>query len=144
VATKKKKLHSETEQGFTLMEAVVALTLVTMCLGFSMPLFLYVRINNKKSELRTGAIIVAQQVLDNIRQGDPTTLPSNTSLNVQYTFPAPVNSQTVNVLGNNYTAYLNYCETAAYCTTNSREVRVEIKNNGYSIYTVAAIYTKFQ
>lgn len=55
------------EQGFSLVETVIALTTLGVCLAYAMPLFLYAKINNSKSDIRTGALIVSQRVFDNIR-----------------------------------------------------------------------------
>ena len=55
------------EQGFSLIETVIALTTLGICLAYAMPLFLYAKINNTKSDIRTGALIVSQRVFDNIR-----------------------------------------------------------------------------
>jgi prepilin-type N-terminal cleavage/methylation domain-containing protein len=71
----KLKLHKTTkthqlpssEQGFSLIETMIALTTLGVCLAYAMPLFLYAKINNSKSEIRTGALIVSQRVFDNIR-----------------------------------------------------------------------------
>jgi type II secretory pathway pseudopilin PulG len=55
------------ERGFSLLETTVALTTLGVCLAYAMPLFLYAKINNSKSDIRTGALIVSQRVFDNIR-----------------------------------------------------------------------------
>jgi prepilin-type N-terminal cleavage/methylation domain-containing protein len=55
------------EQGFSLLETMIALTTLGVCLAYAMPLFLYAKINNSKSEIRTGALIVSQRMFDNIR-----------------------------------------------------------------------------
>ncbi len=55
------------EQGFSLIETMIALTTLGVCLAYAMPLFLYAKINNSKSEIRTGALIVSQRIFDNIR-----------------------------------------------------------------------------
>ncbi|MBW4577297.1 MAG: type II secretion system GspH family protein [Aphanothece sp. CMT-3BRIN-NPC111] len=131
---KKKNLNKE-EQGFSLLEAVVSLTLLTVCLAFSLPLFLYARLNNIRSELRTGAVIASQQILDSLRQQNPTTLPTSGNTTV---FPAPTS------MGHVYNATIYYCENQAYCGSNSRQVRVELKNNGTTIYNIEAVYTQFR
>ena len=59
--------NPKTEAGFSLIETVIALTTLGICLAYAMPLFLYAKINNSKSEIRTGALIVSQRVFDNIR-----------------------------------------------------------------------------
>lgn len=58
---------ASSEQGFSLLETVIALTTLGICLAYAMPLFLYAKINNSKSQIRTGSLIVAQRVFDNIR-----------------------------------------------------------------------------
>ncbi len=53
--------------GFSLIETAIALTTLGVCLAYAMPLFLYAKINNAKSEIRTGALIVSQRIFDDIR-----------------------------------------------------------------------------
>jgi Tfp pilus assembly protein PilV len=62
-----KKSAVESAQGFSLIETVIALTTLGVCLAYAMPLFLYAKINNSKSEIRTGALIVSQRIFDDIR-----------------------------------------------------------------------------
>jgi prepilin-type N-terminal cleavage/methylation domain-containing protein len=57
----------KSEQGFSLVETMIALTTLGVCLAYAMPLFLYAKINNSKSEIRTGALIVSQRIFDRIR-----------------------------------------------------------------------------
>jgi type II secretory pathway pseudopilin PulG len=61
------KKGSKHEEGFSLIETVIALVTLGICLAYAMPLFLFAKINNSKSEIRTGALIVAQRTFDNIR-----------------------------------------------------------------------------
>ena len=63
------------EQGFSLIETMIALTTLGVCLAYAMPLFLYAKINNSKSEIRTGALIVSQRIFDNIRSKSMTLAP---------------------------------------------------------------------
>jgi prepilin-type N-terminal cleavage/methylation domain-containing protein len=67
--------HTSSDQGFSLIETVIALTTLGVCLAYAMPLFLYAKINNSKSEIRTGALIVSQRVFDNIRSRPIATAP---------------------------------------------------------------------
>jgi type II secretory pathway pseudopilin PulG len=63
------------KEGFSLIETSIALVTLAVCLAYAMPLFLYAKINNSKSEVRTGALIVAQRAFDNIRAQSLSTLP---------------------------------------------------------------------
>jgi len=69
------------EQGFSLVETVIALTTLGVCLAYAMPLFLYAKVNNSKSEIRTGALIVSQRVFDNIRSRKISDLPLTDGFN---------------------------------------------------------------
>ncbi len=55
------------EEGFSLIEVTVAMVTLGICLAYAMPLFLYAKLNNARSEIRTGALIVAQRVFDKVR-----------------------------------------------------------------------------
>jgi prepilin-type N-terminal cleavage/methylation domain-containing protein len=70
------------EQGFSLVETMIALTTLGVCLAYAMPLFLYAKINNSKSEIRTGALIVSQRVFDNIRSKSFKSMPQSDGANV--------------------------------------------------------------
>jgi prepilin-type N-terminal cleavage/methylation domain-containing protein len=71
----------QSEQGFSLVETMIALTTLGVCLAYAMPLFLYAKINNSKSEIRTGALIVSQRVFDNIRSKSFANMPINDGFN---------------------------------------------------------------
>jgi prepilin-type N-terminal cleavage/methylation domain-containing protein len=68
------------EQGFSLIETMIALTTLGVCLAYAMPLFLYAKINNSKSEVRAGALFVAQRLFDDIRSKPFSEMPFNDGL----------------------------------------------------------------
>jgi prepilin-type N-terminal cleavage/methylation domain-containing protein len=70
-----KEKSTKSEQGFSLIETMIALTTLGVCLAYAMPLFLYAKINNSKSEVRSGALFVAQRVFDNIRSKPVSSMP---------------------------------------------------------------------
>jgi Tfp pilus assembly protein PilV len=65
--------NKDADRGFSLIETAIALTTLGVCLAYAMPLFLYAKINNAKSEIRTGALIVSQRIFDDIRSKPFTT-----------------------------------------------------------------------
>jgi Tfp pilus assembly protein PilV len=65
--------QKDSDLGFSLIETAIALTTLGVCLAYAMPLFLYAKINNAKSEIRTGALIVSQRIFDDIRSKPFTT-----------------------------------------------------------------------
>ncbi|MFA9202140.1 MAG: hypothetical protein ACEQSC_01145, partial [Candidatus Nanopelagicaceae bacterium] len=123
-----------TAEGFSLIEATIALTTLGITLAYAMPLFLYSKLNNIKSEVRTGALMVSQQIFDDLRgvpfknipgterASDPTLPPdppprytilgadgkeTNTGATAN---TIPKNSYTV--ANRSYTARVFYCEAA--------------------------------
>lgn len=60
-------INKKSDLGFSLIETAIALTTLGVCLAYAMPLFLYAKMNNSKSEIRTGALIVSQRIFDDIR-----------------------------------------------------------------------------
>jgi type II secretory pathway pseudopilin PulG len=63
--------------GFSLIETATALTTLGICFAYAMPLFLYAKLNNSKTESRTGALMVAQRVFDKIRSQKITDVATN-------------------------------------------------------------------
>jgi prepilin-type N-terminal cleavage/methylation domain-containing protein len=112
-----KAQSNHSEQGFSLIETMIALTTLGICLAYAMPLFLYAKINNSKSEVRTGALIVSQRVFDKIRSKPFSELPltdgearERSSTNIDLTNPAALNDPLVTkAMGRQYQAKVTYC-----------------------------------
>jgi type II secretory pathway pseudopilin PulG len=125
------------EQGFSILEAAIALTTLGVTLAYAMPLFLYSKMNNAKSEVRTGALMVAQRVLDDVRSTPFPNIPSTANTNVAATTD-------VSALGRTYIARKIHCRTADPCTANYKTLRVQVNYNGGTIYEMDAGFTNFQ
>jgi prepilin-type N-terminal cleavage/methylation domain-containing protein len=149
------------EQGFSLVETMIALTTLGVCLAYAMPLFLYAKINNSKSEIRTGALIVSQRVFDNIRSKSFKSMPQtdgaigSTAVAAYGTNPAiPANPETVTdplitkAMGRQYQTTVTYCAgvTSApeICSEKYRKFKVEVSYNGSKVYDLEGNYTEFQ
>lgn len=158
------------EQGFSLVETMIALTTLGVCLAYAMPLFLYAKINNSKSEIRTGALIVSQRVFDNIRSKSFKSMPLNdgakTGGNAAVTTatpPIPANPEIIpasltspttaeqlitKAMGRQYQTKVIYCEgytaTPEICTEKYRKFKVEVSYNGSKVYDLEGNYTEFQ
>lgn len=149
------------EQGFSLIETVIALVTLAVCLAYAMPLFLYAKINNSKSEIRTGALIVAQRTFDSIRSQSISGLPNYDGVNSATTdninpVTTPRSLATVSAsdklitfaMGRQYQTIVTYCEglnsDATICTDRYRKFKVEINYNGSKVYDLEGTYTEFQ
>ncbi len=163
----KNNLHQkilESKQGFSLIETVIALTTLGICLAYAMPLFLYAKINNSKSDIRTGALIVAQRTFDKIRSRPIADMPDNDGVASPSTGtnPNPV-SQPVDInaptdaeqlltkaMGRQYQTKVIYCEgkgttviDATICSSKHRKFKVEVSYRGSKVYDLEGTYTAF-
>jgi type II secretory pathway pseudopilin PulG len=159
IQTDKKNQGSE-QAGFTLLETTIALITLGICLAYAMPLFLYAKVNNSRSEIRTGALIVAQRVFDNVRSQPITSLPSNDGTTSPTVGTNPV-SQPVNMnsittqeesltkaMGRQYQATITYCQNNTnanppVCGTNYRQFQVQVSYRGNNVYDLQGTYTQF-
>lgn len=149
----KKNKQGNANQGFGILEASIALTTLGVTLAYAMPLFLYSKMNNSKSEIRTGGMMVAQRILDKTR-GTPFTAICSTgtvALSSTATTDTCQSGATLGdiktdltAMGRTYTARTFHCETASDCSTNYKTLRVEIKQNGATIYEMSAGFTNFR
>jgi prepilin-type N-terminal cleavage/methylation domain-containing protein len=137
------------EQGFSLVETMIALTTLGVCLAYAMPLFLYAKVNNAKSEIRTGALIVSQRVFDDIRSRRVSTLPTDSAApEIKTSTTDPL---IVKAMGRNYQSKVTFCEVAADCSsTKYRKFKVEIFYNGTTseprakVYDLEGTFTEFE
>jgi Tfp pilus assembly protein PilV len=149
----KKGKQDSREQGFSILEAAIALTTLGITLAYAMPLFLYSKMNNSKSEVRTGAMMVAQRILDKTR-GTPFTTICTTGTVVLGSAAADdcaagTAKADLRAMEKDYTAKTYHCEivapaTVSECTDNYKTLRVEVKRNGSTIYEMSAGFTDFK
>lgn len=115
--------------GVGLTEAIVALALFAVVLTALLPGFTNQYRANTTNELRTGAVAVAQQQLDNLRAAS--------------TWPATGTVDTVTTGTATYEAVLRYerfCEGAT-CYPGARHVIMEVRHNGRALYRVETVFT---
>lgn len=120
--------------GLTIVETIVALAILGVVLSFVVPSFVTNLQISSRTELRGTAVAVAQQVLEGLRQVDPTTLPSTGN-------SAP---QSITVQGRTFQAVTTYCAQASFCSASARHVRVAVSYNGSQLYVAETVYTKLQ
>lgn len=140
-----------TDKGFTLVEAIAGLVIFLVVATFMMPMFANQRLSSINNEIKTGAIAVSQQVLDELRQVDIVSLkPSATTPYVPSDRSAVLASGddvvSKSVMGKPYKATISYCPDGAtdiYCNSNARHIKVQVSYNAQVIYTVETVYTRF-
>lgn len=126
--------RNHTNLGFTLLEVLVSLSLFSLAsIAIAKSFTLHISTNNK-SEQKTGAIMAAQRVLDQIRVLDPTTLPTSGTT-----------SQNVTIGSRNYQTSTTYCNPSTYCSsTNVRFLTVKVQYRGSQLYAVDTIFSQLR
>ncbi len=118
------------EKGFSVIEVMISISLFAVALG-AIATSSYKNMNfNTIMEQKSVATTVAQQMLEDFRQGDPVALPTSgtTSVNI--------------VRGNRtFVATTTYCATPAYCTTSSRHLSVTVSYKNKSLVTLSTVFT---
>jgi type II secretory pathway pseudopilin PulG len=122
-------------QGFTLFETAIALIIFFIIIGIMISFFTDQRLNIINNEIKTGAVTFSQEILDELRQKDITTLPSSGSA-----------IRTKTLIGKDYSATITYCGTGttAYCSASARHIKVQVNYGNQEVYSVETIYTRLQ
>lgn len=142
--------NCRSDSGLSLVEALAALTIFLVVLGFMIPMFANQRLSTINNEIETGAIAVSQQILDRLRQADIGALPSSgtvTTLPLLSGQSVADSITSVTQMGKPYSAAISYCPntpTDNYCNSNARHIKVQVSYNAQVIYTVETVYTRFQ
>lgn len=141
----------QTAQGVTLTEALIATIMFGVAAAVVLPLLFSYQNGSLKNELKLGAVAVTQQILDDLRRVDVTTIPSSgTFQTLSPPFPATPGRPLTNIayLGKNYRASVTYCQrTPSPCDANTRQIQVDVFQAGGSsepIYSVETLFTKFE
>ncbi len=159
---KSNKLNNSPDSGFSIIEVAAALLIMGTCLAYAMPIILYSKINNVKSEQRAGALVVSQKIFDNIRGKTFGNIPAVDTTHTNANLPADLRT----ALGRNYNVSVRYCRTVAAvaavgptpavaavpnpCTPDYREFTITIRdtvgdqtNDNSILYQTQASFTNF-
>lgn len=121
-----------TPSGYTVVEVLVALLIMSIVIAFSASSFTFNVRSNHNAEIRSEASQAGQTVLDQLRR-----LPID-SLRTTGT-----DSQTVNVnSARSYTVAVRYCGESQYCTSSEvRHLGVTVSRNNEVVYRTETVYT---
>lgn len=140
-------------QGFTLVETVVAMVLFAAIIGGLAPLMMVSRTFALQSSNRIGAIAVAQEIMDSLRQGDVSNMPLSGTTT---TLPAGNSIANLPYKGKIYSATVTYCEVSSHCDATTRHLKVSVYQDGDTavtpsrtasvqpIYQLETIYVRLQ
>ncbi|MDM7324588.1 MAG: type II secretion system protein [Thermus sp.] len=122
--------------GLTLVEVLVALAILGL-MGPVVGAFIAYLNTNTRSELRSQAVTLAQERLENLRLQDPQSMPQS-----------GCTSETETRGSRTFTVQTCYCSQASLCGSGARfiEVRVYLgtRATGTPLYGVATVFTQFR
>jgi type II secretory pathway pseudopilin PulG len=135
------------QQGLTLVEVIIATIFFGVAVAVVMPGFMNFQTTTISNEGKLGAVAISQQILDQLRRVDPSTLPS---AGTSTSMPSGTSTTDMNYLGKQYSAVITYCPSPAPnsppspCDANTRQIQVQVSLYGKPIYTVETLFTKFE
>lgn len=141
----------QASEGITLVETMVSLLIFLAVVAGVVPIYTTYRLQTLKNPVRTGAIAVSQQIMDELRQQPINTLPSSGVSDI--TSPGGTALTNKSSYDKKFNAKIFFCEATKtqFCDTNSRYIRVAVFqafDNGTvsdaPVYEVSTIYTKFE
>lgn len=122
------------QRGYTIIETLVSLCIFGMVsVGIAGGMTSYMRFNTV-NEQKSGAIMAAQVVLDDLRMTDPVTLPSTGET-----------SESVQVGNRSYLVTTSYCSSSEFCTSNNlRHLRLRVTYRDAELYNVETVYAQLR
>lgn len=144
------KTLRKNEQGFTLSEAVIGSLIVFSALAGTVPLMIGYQLKTIESEIKSGAIAAASQIMDQLRQCEVSTLPSSGTTtipasNTATTSPCGTTIPPLQYMGDkSYSAQISYCQNSSNCDTNTRQIQVQIFYGNKTQFQAETVYTSLQ
>jgi prepilin-type N-terminal cleavage/methylation domain-containing protein len=127
-------IRAAQEAGFTLVETMVALGVMSMVMLIMSSSFLTNLRSNLNMQIRYEAIQAAQRVLDDARFGDPSLLPATGSV-----------TQNVTIGTRTYTVTTTYCKLATFCiSTDIRHLTFDVDYKSQRIYETDTAFSKLR
>jgi type II secretory pathway pseudopilin PulG len=152
--------NSQKAEGFNLIEVAISMATMGICLAYAMPLILYSKVNNSKSEARSGALMISQKLFDDIRSKNFSLIPKtnrvvtetegSSASGVLPALPALTSEQT-NALGRSYNVAVRYCQVESECSDDYKTFKITIRDKKGDqasdqsiIYEMEAAFTNFK
>jgi len=119
------------DKGFSLLETVVALGLLSALLVAVLPSFFVMMHANTRNEERSAAVGAAQMMMEQLRQQEPASMPSSGSLP----------PQVVQIDRRDFEVVKRFCTTPQFCGADSRHVLIEVNYGGRKVFSAESVYT---
>lgn len=127
-------------QGFSIIEVMVSLGIFSIAAASMTPYFISQMGANTQREIKSAAVAVAQQKMDELRLGNPATMPGTSSAQ------SVGATETYTVDGRNFSVVTTYCPTGTtFCSSAStRHIKVEVTWHNRRYFILETVYTQLQ
>jgi prepilin-type N-terminal cleavage/methylation domain-containing protein len=122
------------EHGFSLLEVLLAVTLIGLIVIGVLPAMLACKDTNSLNEIRSGAAAAAQRVMEEHRRADPALLPTSGSSAVEV----------VTVGDRDYEVISYFCLEPAWCDLVSRHIVVEVGHGTETVVSIETVFTQLR
>jgi len=119
-------------KGFTLLESLISLGILSITLVTMIPAFQTLMDANSVSEERSNALAAAQVVIESLRHEDPASLPKDGASTLQ----------AVAVGNHEFEVETHFCAETTYCGTDSRHILIEVSFAGKVVYKIETVFTR--
>lgn len=117
------------KSGFSLIEALFAMTLIGIVIASIAPVFASYTNVNRQTEIRSDATLVGERLLDDLRQIDIGNWPDSSTV------------RQTTISGRTFDATLTYQLFDSNISSNLTQVRVEVTFNGTTYFTAQTVFT---
>ena len=138
------------ERGASIVEMMASMAMVSTAMAGVGTLMMSYQLQNIRNEIKSGAVIAGEQVLEQLRQCSVNTLPNSGTTtipanNAPTTSPCGSTITPLTFMGNKfYRAQITYCQNRSYCDSSTRQVQVQVFYENASIFQVETVYTAVQ
>lgn len=130
------------DDGFSLIEALVAIAILGIVLAALVPAFVGNLRTNTRSEIRGGAVRAAQQVLESLRAAGCFQPIECDSTQTYLPTGGTLGPEIVRAGGRDFSVVTRLCPNDAYCSENTRFLRVEVSLDERIVYTADTVYSQ--
>lgn len=119
-----------TQKGFTLVEALISLAILGIVLAGLVPAFTHYARLNTDSELRSSAVAVAQQVMEELRQLELSRWPDSEE------------TWSLDMGDRNFEVLIEHDDWDDDGESSAKEVYLQVSHNDRMLYEVETVYTQ--
>jgi len=121
------------QEGSSLLEALIALSILAMALLFVFGAMSAFTAINTRNQARTNAAIAARTRMEELRFVDPAAMPATGS-----------HTSAASVGPHQFTIVTLYCSAGGYCDDNTRHVVVRVKEDGKQLFATETVLTQLR